>query len=95
MISFTPVNSLFGSIQQYADFQQARFGLAYYTDLDREDDNEKLSHYVRSDRTGDWYEVDFTPYNHLTQDDLFELAQSIDRVEEYEIACSVGCEFDL
>lgn len=78
----------------FADFQQARFGLAYYTSLDVEDDNQKLSHFVRSDRSSKWYEVDFTPYNYLTQDDLFQLAGMIDQIEEFEITWATSCEFD-
>lgn len=94
MIAFTPVKSQFGSIQQYADFQRACFGLAYYTELDLEDDNQKLTHYLRSDRTGDWYEVDFTPYDLLNLSQLGDLSDMIDLFEEYEISTATSCEFD-
>ena len=84
MIGFTPVTSMFGSIQHTAEFEMARFGLAYYTELCQEDDVDKIFHWVRSDRTGTWYYLDFTPYAKMTQDDMFELANMIDQVEEYE-----------
>lgn len=77
-----------------AEFQQARFGLAYHIWTEYEDDNIKFWHYVRSDRTGTWYYVEFTPYSKLTQDDLFELAGMIDQTEEYEISSANSCEFD-
>jgi hypothetical protein len=94
MIGFTPVKSTFGSIQQVAEFEMARFGLAYYTETLDEPDVTKLWHYVRSDRTGQWYDVSFTPYGRMTQDDLFELANMIGQVEEYEFMQACACEFD-
>lgn len=58
-------------------FQMSYFGLAYYTEMELEDDNRKLYHYIRCDGTGQFYEVDYSPYNLMTQDDLFEASQLI------------------
>jgi len=72
--------NLYGPLNESTDglmFEMAYFGLAYYTELELEDDNRKICHYVRCDGTGELYSVGYSPYNKMTQDDLFNLSQTI------------------
>jgi hypothetical protein len=91
MIGFFPTtyNSL-GDLR----FCGSHFGVSYYTYTDYEDDNVKIFHYVLSNSTKTLYIVQHTPYNFLTQDDLFTLANSISQVEEYDAINNCESEFD-
>lgn len=80
---------------RYADFEFALEGFQYLTELDIEDDNKKLTHYIKNDLNGNVYQIDYTPYSRLSKDQVMSIIESVWLTEEYDLYTNQQCEFDI
>ena len=67
---------------------------SYFTNQEIESDNIKIYHYIKSDLTGEVYNVDHSPYSYMNKTDVSDMITMIELMRNFDLNNSQESEFD-